>query len=686
MSNRLALETSPYLRQHADNPVDWWPWSDEALAAARAQRKPILLSIGYAACHWCHVMAHESFEDEATAHVMNALYINIKVDREERPDIDKVYQLAHQALTRRGGGWPLTVILAPDDLLPFFAGTYFPKVPRQGMPAFVQVLEGVHAWFDSKADEVTAQNGALAKFLAGHGRDAASQDALDDAPIHRALEQIAASFDQINGGRRGGPKFPHASEIELLLAFARRGDEDDRAAHAHMARRTLERMADRGLTDHLGGGFFRYCVDDHWEIPHFEKMLYDNAQLLPVYAHASVALAVPAFGDDTRACASWLVHDMQAPEGAFFSSLDADSEGEEGRYYVWQRSEVNALLTADECAVAVARFGLDGAPNFEGHAWHLVIAASLDEVSAATGVSRIDVEARLATARAKLLAARSLRVRPGLDDKILTAWNALAIGGAARAARWLDDQPLLAQSERALDFLHANVWKHDRLYACHAGGVARFGAYLDDHAFLLDALLALLQVRWNPRDLDFAIALADALLARFQDPDGGGFFFTAHDAEVLPQRPKPWMDDSLPSGNGVAARALLKLGYLLGEPRYLDAAERTLRAAWRTLVDLPHACCSLLLALDDYLRPTAHLVVRHRSPEAIAAWSDASIMHRRNGVDVYMIPTDAPQLPGVLAAPTDAAIVAYFCQGTSCGPPIVDVEEFKALSAPRSAT
>jgi len=682
MTNRLASETSPYLRQHADNPVDWWPWSDEALAAARAQAKPILLSIGYAACHWCHVMAHESFEDEATAGVMNALYINIKVDREERPDIDKVYQLAHQALARRGGGWPLTVFLAPDDLLPFFAGTYFPKTARHGMPAFVQVLEGVHAWFDDKPDEVAAQNGALARFLADHGRDVASSDAIDDAPVRAALERIAASFDDVNGGRRGGPKFPHASEVELLLAFATRRDTGDRDASAHMARLTLARMADRGLTDHLGGGFFRYCVDDRWEIPHFEKMLYDNAQLLPLYAQACVALESPAFGDDARACAGWLTRDLQAPGGAFSSSLDADSEGEEGRYYVWHRDEVEALLNDEEFAVAAPRFGLDGEPNFEGHAWHLVIAMSVDDIATHIGIAHADVELLLTSAQIKLLAARAKRVRPGLDDKILTAWNALAIGGAARAARMLDDRPLLAEAEQALDFLHANVWKDGRLYACHAGGRARFPAYLDDHAFLLDALLSLLQVRWNARDLDCAIALADALLERFEDQDTGGFFFTAHDAEALPQRPKPWMDDSLPSGNGVAARALLKLGHLLGEPRYLDAAERTLRAGWRTLVDLPHACCALLLALDEFLQPTAHLVVRHRSSGDIGAWSDASVAHRRAGVDVYFIPSDAPRLPGVLAAPTDRDIVAYLCRGTACGPPIVGLDALIALHPP----
>jgi uncharacterized protein YyaL (SSP411 family) len=676
MPNRLALETSPYLRQHADNPVDWWPWSDEALALARLEQKPILLSIGYAACHWCHVMAHESFEDAATARVMNALYVNIKVDREERPDIDKVYQLAHQALARRGGGWPLTVFLAPDDLMPFFAGTYFPKTPRYGSHAFVQVLEGVRAWFDSKPAEVRAQNDALAGFLADYGRGDAYAAPLDAAPIRVALERTAATFDRENGGHVGGPKFPHAGVIELLLRHA----HETRVSPSprEMAYRTLERMALRGLDDHLGGGFFRYCVDAQWEIPHFEKMLYDNAQLLPVYADAAAVLNEPGFERPADACATWVAREMIAPDGGFFSSLDADSEGHEGRYYVWQRDEVRALLDADEFAIVELRYGLDRPPNFEGEAWHLVVSADFDEIGTRTGLDPVEARRQLGNAIGKLLAARAKRVRPGLDDKILTAWNALMIGGAARAARTHPDRPLLAEAERALDFLHANVWRDGRLFACHAGGVAKFPAYLDDHAFLLDALLAMLHVCWSRRDLDWAIALADALLARFEDAERGGFYFTAHDAESLPQRPKPFIDESLPSGNGIAARALLKLGHLVGESRYLDAAERTLRAAWSTLSELPHACPALLLALGDFLEPPPHIVIRHRGGDAAQRWRDA-LASARPRTDAYFIAADAEGLPGVLTQQNTAEpVVAYLCRGTSCDPPLTSPEAFAA--------
>ena len=678
MPNRLARETSPYLRQHADNPVDWWPWSDEALAAARAANKPILLSIGYAACHWCHVMAHESFEDEATARVMNALYVNIKVDREERPDIDKVYQLAHQALARRGGGWPLTVFLTPQDLMPFFAGTYFPKTPRYGSPALVQVLEGVRAWFDKKPDEVRAQNDALAGFLADHARGETYAQALDDTPIRTALTRVAAGFDRENGGHTGAPKFPHAGEIELLLAHAQAGDAPTTTL-ADMARISLSRMATRGLADHLGGGFFRYCVDERWEIPHFEKMLYDNAQLLPLYSRAAVQLDEPAFADAAGTCAGWAASEMVARGGGFWSSLDADSEGEEGRYYVWQRDEIRALLDDDEFAATEIRFGLDRPPNFEGHAWHLVIAASIEDVAARMGIAVTDAARRLTDAKQKLIAARALRIRPGLDDKILTAWNALAIAGAARSARCLDERPLLAEAERALDFLYANVWRDGRLYACHAGGEAKFPAYLDDHAFLLDALLAMLQVRWSARDLDWAIALADVLLARFEDKAGGGFFFTSHDAEPLPQRPKPFVDESLPSGNGIAARALLKLGHLIGESRYLDAAERTLRAGWSTLSEFPHACCALLLALGEFLRPRTHVVIRYRDETGLVSWLATIAERRHAGIEAYVIPDANETLPGVLAQQNaSAAVVAYLCTGLACDPPLTNADDFAA--------
>ncbi|MHB8447615.1 MAG: thioredoxin domain-containing protein, partial [Rudaea sp.] len=368
MSNRLASESSPYLRQHADNPVHWWPWCGEALALAHTRGTPILLSIGYSACHWCHVMAHESFEDAATAALMNELYVCIKVDREERPDLDRIYQLAHQALTRRGGGWPLTVFLTPDDHLPFYAGTYFPKEPRYGMPPFAQVLREVRRWWDEQREQVRSQNAALAEFLADQGRGAASGDALNDALIRAALEHIEARFDPQFGGHRGAPKFPHCTEMELLLDL----DKPEQVEF------TLARMAAGGIHDQLGGGFARYSVDERWEIPHFEKMLYDNAQLLPLFACAAHAnkdgLVAQHNPTVAHGILAWLLREMTAPTGGFYAALDADSDHEEGKFYVWQRDEVRALLDADEYAIAAPAFGFDHAPNFEGKAWTPVVA------------------------------------------------------------------------------------------------------------------------------------------------------------------------------------------------------------------------------------------------------------------------------------------------------------------------
>jgi len=681
MTNRLAGETSPYLRQHADNPVDWWPWSDAALATAREQNKPLLLSIGYSACHWCHVMAHESFEDEATARVMNDLFVNVKVDREERPDLDKIYQLSHQALTQRGGGWPLTVFLSPEDLVPFYAGTYFPKDARYGMPPFAYVLEQVRGFWDSRRDDVRAQTAALADFLRNYDRGDAAATELDDTPIRSALAQIARAFDPEHGGHHGAPKFPHCPEMELQLDLQPASASMD--ANSRMVELTLRRMADGGIHDQIGGGFCRYSVDERWEIPHFEKMLYDNAQLLPLYALTARQFDVSGFARVARELLAFLVREMTAPMGGFYTALDADSEHEEGKFYVWQREELHVLLDADELALADVYYGFGRPPNFEHKAWNPVVVTSLPLAAEALTIGMDAAGARLASIRQKLFTARAARVRPGLDDKILTANNALMIAGIAHAALALDAPPLLGLADNALDFLHGAAWRDGRLYAKAGSDAARFPAYLDDHAFLLDALLECLQSRWNSRDLNWAMALADALLERFEDREHGGFFFTAHDHETLPQRPKPWTDDAVPSGNGVAARALLRLGHLLGEARYLDSAERTLRAAYSTMQQMPHACASLLRALNDYLHPRTHVVIRYGSESDASVWraalADGDAGRR---IDSYFIAENAADLPPTIAAQKSTPRgAAYVCRGTNCLPPINDPSSLSASLA-----
>ncbi|MGE5467315.1 MAG: thioredoxin domain-containing protein [Ignavibacteria bacterium] len=654
LSNRLAGETSPYLRQHRDNPVAWQPWDADALATARALGRPILLSIGYAACHWCHVMAHESFEDPAVAAAMNRLFVNIKVDREERPDLDQIHQTALQLLTGRTGGWPLTMFLTPEGV-PFFGGTYFPKSFRHGLPGFVDLCQRVAALYHEHGDEIDRQGGALQAAFAST-LPTRGDGPLDAAVPDRAREALVASLDGEHGGFGGAPKFPQPTALALLLSGTRE-------AETEAALLSLTRMAEGGVFDQIGGGFFRYSVDARWEIPHFEKMLYDNALLLPLYAEAARRTRQPAYEHVAAQTADWLMREMQSPQGGYYASFDADSEGEEGRFYVWQRDEAQALLTPPEWAAASSAWGLDGPPNFENHAWHL----------RRTGAKVREDE--LAAARDKLQRARARRVPPGCDDKILTAWNALAIAGMARAARLCERPAWLASARRALEFLRANLYRDGRLLASWNDGRATLPAYLDDHAFLLAALLEMLQANYRAEDLAWAIELADTLLGRFEDKEAGGFFFTAHDHEVLIHRPKPGFDGSTPAGNGVAAAALQRLGYLLGETRYLEAARRTLELF---SAQLAHpASASLLAALVEHLEPPPVVVLR--GPQADVDQWQTQLARQWTGIALAL--PNGLTLPPPLAKPEDDRVNAWVCSGVNCMPPVGDFEALtRALS------
>ncbi len=665
MSNRLADTTSPYLLQHAHNPVDWWPWCAEALDKARREDKPILLSIGYSACHWCHVMAHESFEDEATAAVMNEHFVNIKVDREERPDLDKIHQNAHYLLTRRPGGWPLTIFLTPE-LVPFYSGTYFPPEPRHGLPGFRDLLVNVARAYREQKAAITQQSEALREALArlAEGGSAVTPSLLSTAPVEAARKALAREFDARHGGFGQAPKFPHPDNLALLL----RGDGEAR----EMALFTLEKMALGGIHDQLGGGFCRYSVDDRWMIPHFEKMLYDNGPLLALYAEAWKLTGRPLFHETCDAVAGWVVREMQSPEGGYWSSLDADSEGEEGRFYTWTREEVRELLTPGEYAAFAPRFGLDRPPNFEGR-WHLHVFEPVKKIAGRLGESPQRVAGRIESARAKLFQARGARVRPGLDDKILTGWNALMIQGMARAGRLLERPDWIESAHAATDFIRRELWRDGRLLAAHRKGVSHLPAYLDDHAWLIQALLELLQCHWDSELLEWAIALAELLLAHFEDRDRGGFWFTADDHEALLQRPKSFTDDATPSGNGIAARALLELARLTGELRYQEAAERTLRAAWPGIVQAPQAHASLLLALKAHLEPDELVIVRGPAGQ-LAAWQQALLENFRLERTACLIPDEATGLPTPLAAhrPSGDRAIAWICRGNRCLPPVSD--------------
>jgi uncharacterized protein len=671
-SNRLSRETSPYLRQHAHNPVDWYAWGPEAFAAARATGRPVHLSVGYSACHWCHVMAEESFEDEATAQLLNENFINIKVDREERPDVDRIYQIAQQLLTQRSGGWPLTMFLCHDDQRPFFGGTYFPREPRYGMPALTQVLTRVLEYYRDHLDELRHQGQSLVRVLGELlPPPVGADEPLSAAPLAAARRDLAASFDGEYGGFGGAPKFPHANALEWLLRAwhaTSAGDQPD--LHAlYMATLTLRRMGEGGLNDQLGGGFCRYSVDRFWMIPHFEKMLYDNGSLLAVYAQAAIATGDPFYARVADATAQWALREMRSPQGAFYSSLDADSEGHEGKFYVWAVQQVREALPAIQFAPFAARFGLDREPNFEG-LWHLHAWRGLDEIARELARSEGELSAQLDAARATLLTLRGTRVRPGRDDKVLVSWNALLIRALAMAARALDREQLAVAATDALNFIRRSMWHNGRLLATALGEQAHLSAYLDDYAYLLDAILELQQVRVRTDELNFAGELAQVMMERFHDAQAGGFFFTADDHEQLIHRSKVFADDATPSGNAIAALALQRLGHLLGRPEWLAAAEGILRAAWRGLEQRPQAHVSMLAALEELLHPP-QIVILRGDAVLIEDWRRQLARLYAPRRMVLAVPADSADLPAALAdKAARGEAVAYVCEGSVCGAPV----------------
>ena len=671
MPNRLAQETSPYLQQHADNPVDWFPWGEEALRLAREQDKPILLSVGYSACHWCHVMAHESFEDAEVAAVMNQLFINIKVDREERPDLDHIYQTAHYMLTQRSGGWPLTLFLTPDQT-PFFGGTYFPKQARHNLPGFIPMMERVAGLYRTRKEDIAKQNASLLEAFETTLPSAADQVSFSKTPLDDAFAELQQSFDRIHGGFGKAPKFPRPTEMEFLLRHVMRGGDP---GAPRMALYTLSKMADGGIYDQLGGGFCRYSVDERWAIPHFEKMLYDNGPLLALYSDAYVLTGEATFKRVVHGVAGWVMREMQSPQGGYFSSLDADSEHEEGKFYVWTPQQAASLLSVEEYAIVAPHYGLDLPPNFENKHWNLIVAQPLNSIAEVRQLPLEHLEQQLASAQQKLFAARETRIRPGRDEKILVSWNALMIKGMARAGRMLGEPMWIASAQRAMDFIRASMWKNSRLIATYKDGNAHLNAYLDDYAFMLDALLELLQAQFRREDLEFARALADVLLEQFEDPQEGGFFFTSHDHEKLIHRPKPGHDNAMPSGNGIAALALLRLGHLLGETRYLDAAERTLGLYYPALARQPAGFMSLLMVLQEHLKPP-QIVILRGAAIASEVWRQHLLQHYWPSTLILALDSDPASLPAMLAKPMPSeGVNAWVCQGVNCLPAIDNLQK-----------
>ena len=676
MPNALAHETSPYLLQHAANPVEWYPWGEQALTLAREQDKPILLSIGYSACHWCHVMAHESFEDADVAAVMNAHFINIKVDREERPDIDQIYQTAHSMLSNKSGGWPLTVFLTPDQQ-PYFTGTYFPKTARYQLPGFADLVPRVATFYHEKKDDLAVQNSQLADALKRTIPEPSSILSASQDTLKLAFDSLENSFDFEHGGFGSAPKFPNPADITLLLHQAKAGNKQAEA----MALQMLTSMANGGIYDQLGGGFCRYSVDERWNIPHFEKMLYDNGQLLFLYCDGWQISKNPRYQQIIEETVAWLVREMHDKQGAFYSSLDADSPDEhghsaEGAFYVWQPAEVKKLLTSEEFIVASQCFGFDRAPNFEDphsntQAYHpyLVRPAEHDETLV------------LMNAQTKLFEARAKRAYPGRDEKILTSWNALAIKGLARAGRVFGRVDWVELAQDAVDFICNNMWQDGQLLAtCKDDGAgnyhAHLNAYLDDYAFLLDALIELLQTDYRAEDLSLAEDLAEALLADFEAEEGG-FYFTSHAHEALIHRPKQAYDNATPNGNGIAAVALQRLGHILGEPRYLQAAERALKAFDKNLVNNPAACASLTHALEEFLTPSSLVIIRGEAKK-LAVWRDAiQQYYYPHHLFFYLDETwdnNKQHLPPTLQRKLAKDVNAWVCQGVVCSPSLSDLQ------------
>jgi uncharacterized protein len=646
--NALANETSPYLLQHKDNPVDWHPWGEEALARARDRQKPLLVSIGYSACHWCHVMERESFEDPAVAELMNEHFVPVKVDREERPDVDAIYMDAVQAMTGHGG-WPLNAFLTPDGV-PFYAGTYFPPEPRQGMPSWRMVLEGVARAWDEQRDQIIDGSERIVAHLQATAQLQAPDAELEPASLDAAAGGLRRNYDAENGGWGGAPKFPAASAIDFLL---RRGERQ-------MALHTLRRMAGGGIYDQVGGGFARYSVDAQWIVPHFEKMLYDNALLARTYLHAFQVSGEPFFERIARETLDWALRELRQEEGGFASALDADSEGVEGKFYVWRLDEVREALgpLAD---AAIEHFGMTEAGNFEGA--NIPVRATPDPE-------------RLAEIKAGLLAARERRVRPGLDDKRLTAWNALMISALADAGAVLGEPRYCDAAIAAAAFVLRELRDdHGRLLRSYNHGTAHLNAYLEDHAFLLEALLTLYEATFDPRWFAEARALADGILDRFADPERGGFFSTATDHEELIARRKDLDDTPIPAGSSAAAFGLLRLARLTGESRYEDAAVGHIRLLHTIAPQHPAGFGHLLSATDFLLADVREvaLVGDDRAPlEQVVREAFRPHVVLAGG------PADGvPLLDG--RSTVDGRAAAYVCEHFACRRPVTEPDELREL-------
>jgi len=679
-ANRLAHETSPYLLQHAHNPVDWYPWGTEAFERAGVENKPIFLSVGYSACHWCHVMERESFELAEIAELMNRSFINIKVDREERPDVDQIYMAAVQAMTGHGG-WPMSVFLTPDAK-PFYGGTYFPPDDGRGMPGFRRVLTAVAEAWRERRDEIVASAGEMTDKLRAMGEMPVSAGELNAALLEHAARSLARGFEPMHGGFGSAPKFPHPMDLKVLLRqHARTGDP-----HAlHIVRHTLDKMARGGIYDHLGGGFARYSTDERWLVPHFEKMLYDNALLSQVYLEAYQVTSSPEYAQVTRETMNYVLGRMTGPEGGFYSTEDADSEGVEGKYYVWSHAEVHEALGADRAKTFEYVYDVTGEGNWDGHNI-LNLPKSIGQAAKILGIDESALRAELDEDRARLLEARDQRVPPAKDTKVLTSWNGLMIAALAEGTPILGDERYVTAARRAAGFLLESVRSlQGRLLHSYKDGQAKFNAYLDDYACLIDGLTRLFEVTGEPRWLEAALELASVMLKEFADPGGGSFFYTGESHETMIARQKDVYDNATPSGNAMAATALLRLGALTGRDDLRAAGRGVLEAVRAVLEQASMAAGQSLIALDfDLGTPQEFAVIAGPDrAEAQAVLREIYAQFRPHKVVALTTPEQAPALTRLVPWLADRPLRAgrtttYICERFACREPVVGVEGVRA--------
>lgn len=675
-TNRLIDESSPYLQQHAHNPVDWYPWGDEAFERAKAEDKPVLVSIGYSACHWCHVMEHESFEDEAAAKLMNENFVNIKVDMEERPDVDQIYMTFVQLTTGRGG-WPMNVFLTPEKL-PFFGGTYFPPSPRYGMPSWTQILHSIsEAWLERREELLHSANDILGELrrvgMAGSGAESVSEELADTA-----FSGFERSFDARNGGFGGAPKFPAAMSMEFLLRYWKRTGNENALT---MVRRTAEQMARGGIYDQLGGGFHRYSVDAVWLVPHFEKMLYDNAQLVRVYLHLFQITGEDLFKDIATETLEYVLREMTGSEGGFYSTQDADSEGEEGKFFVWSPEEIVSILGEEAARAFCLYYDVNEEGNFEGRSI-LNIKSSLREVAEALKIDPDDLRTSLIASKQKLFAEREKRIKPFRDEKVLTAWNGLMLAAFAEAAALFDNEEYLGIARRNADFLLANLVSEDRVLRTWKDGTAKLNGYIEDYANLADGLLELYQVSGEVRYFSEARKLAETMIAEFWDESTGGFFFTSNDHEELIVRNKDLTDNATPSGNSVAADVLLRLARLTGDERYERYATTVLRLAAGQIRRFPSGFGRALGVVEFSLVPTREVAIigprgnalekelwKKYLPSKVVALSDTPA-------------SDAEQVPLLIGRELrDGQPSAFVCENFVCGLPVTDTDGLRRVLA-----